>query len=345
MRRLVIILAAVVAIHPTDSLAQRTESLARRPGIGLVVASKGYVTAAKGAGRAPIPLKVRDEIGFDDRIVTGDGSTARLLIDGKALVALQERTVVTIVRAGGPPTVRLESGRIALALAAEKLRPGESMHLATPNATARMGGARVVAEVMQWSAEAGGVAPAVVTHLYVLGGTVEATRLGPNARMIRVTPAELPAVSAGFTRWGFGYGHVPEPPAVRQRAIDAGVSLLLQVSDALAERGRAATSPFSVESDERRVWIPPIEAWSPRTRTRSDAPVSSTAAPAPAAPVAPAPTIGPSVGSPPSNPHGPPSIPGAPTLPPQAGGPQGGSGGNGGGGGGNGNGPPPRRGR
>lgn len=328
MRRLAIILAAAVTISPTEGLAQRA-------GAGLVVASEGYVTAARDAGRAPIPLKFRDEIGFDDRIVTGDGSSARLLIEGKALVALQERTVVTITRVGGRSTVRLESGRMAVALAG-------SMHLATPNALARMEGARVVAEVMRWSAEASGAVPSVVTQLYVLNGAVEATRLGPNARVIRVTPAQLAAVTAGFSRRGFGYGHVPDPPAIRQRAIDAGISLLSQAADTLAERGRAATSPFAVESDEKRVWIPPMEALSPRAaRTRSDA----TAASAPAAPIAPAPTVGPSVGSPPSSPHGPPSIPGAPVLPPQAVSPSGGGSGNAGGGGGNGNGPPPGRGR
>src|SRR5206468_3542712 len=69
-----------------------------------------------------------------------------------------------------------------LAVAREKMRPGEEIQIRTPNAVAGVRGTVVITEVNRKGAQAGGGAPAVVTNFYVLRGTITAQQLDPGTR-------------------------------------------------------------------------------------------------------------------------------------------------------------------
>jgi len=53
---------------------------------------------------------------------------------GGAAVTMRERSALTITRIPGRSTVKLESGKIGVAVAREKMRPGDSMEVRTPAA-------------------------------------------------------------------------------------------------------------------------------------------------------------------------------------------------------------------
>ena len=69
--------------------------------------------------------------------------------------------------------IELESGKFALAVAREKMRPGEEIQIRTPNAIAGVRGTVVITEVNRQGAQLTGN-PAVVTNFYVLRGTINA---------------------------------------------------------------------------------------------------------------------------------------------------------------------------
>src|SRR5206468_1569703 len=84
---------------------------------GVVSTLQGTVTAARTNVPQPVPLKFKDSVFLQDRIQTGDQSVARILLGGKALVTVRERSVLTITEVPNRTTVGLESGKIGLAVA------------------------------------------------------------------------------------------------------------------------------------------------------------------------------------------------------------------------------------
>src|SRR4051812_3088957 len=63
---------------------------------GVVTTVEGTVPAARASLPSSVGLRFRDPILIGDRIVTGDRSLARLLLGGKAVVTVRERSSVTI---------------------------------------------------------------------------------------------------------------------------------------------------------------------------------------------------------------------------------------------------------
>lgn len=158
---------------PTLALGQQ------RPA-GIVTTLEGTVTATRASLPHPLPLKFKDEVFLNDRITTGDRSIARVLLGGRALVTVRERSALTITEIPGRSTINLESGKIALAVAKDRMRPGESIDVRTPNAVAGIRGTVVVVDVSQATAQTGSpVAGAVTTSISTLTGTVAVTFLGP----------------------------------------------------------------------------------------------------------------------------------------------------------------------
>src|SRR5919109_4166388 len=129
---------------------------------GVITTLEGDVTVTRVA-LPPQPLKFKDDVFVDDTVTTGDQSLARMLLGGKAVVTVRERSVLTITEVPGRSTLELESGKFALAVAREKMRPGEEIQIRTPNAVAGVRGTVVITEVNRQSAQAGGRAPAVLT--------------------------------------------------------------------------------------------------------------------------------------------------------------------------------------
>jgi hypothetical protein len=148
-----------------------------------VTTLEGNVTATRAAAPLePVALKFKDDVLLQDRITTGEQSLARLLLGGKAVVTVRERSILTISEAPGRSTIEIESGKFALVVARERMRTGEVIEIRTPNAIAGVRGTVVITEVDSVPSATAAQPPRVVSSFYVLRGSVEAQRLDPSTR-------------------------------------------------------------------------------------------------------------------------------------------------------------------
>src|SRR5881628_400765 len=153
-------LALAVYLLPATAFAQATKA-------GVVTTLEGNVTAARTVASQPVVLKFKDDVFLQDRVVTGEQSFARLLLGGKAVVSIRERSAVTITEVPGRSTVEIESGKIALSVARERMLPGEVINIKTPNAIAGVRGTVVVAQLTYRQGRP-------FTNLWVLRGIIDA---------------------------------------------------------------------------------------------------------------------------------------------------------------------------
>jgi hypothetical protein len=158
-----VLATAIMVLLPLSVRGQATPA-------GVVTQLEGTVTATRAALPQPVPLKFKDGVFVNDRIVTGDRSVVRMLLGGRAMVTVRERSSLTITEAPGRSTVNLDSGKIALAVVRERMRAGESIEIRTPNAVAGIRGTVVIADYKATTAPAGGV-----TTFFGLKGTFQAT--------------------------------------------------------------------------------------------------------------------------------------------------------------------------
>ena len=163
--RLAAALISLLALLPSVALAQATKA-------GVVTTLEGHVTVTR-VTLAPQPLKFKDDVFVDDKVTTGDQSIARMLLGGKAVVTVRERSTLTITEVPGKATIDLQAGKIAVAVARDKMRPGESIEIRAATAVAGIRGTVIVAEVSSASAQAGGAVGPTGT-LWVLKGQIEA---------------------------------------------------------------------------------------------------------------------------------------------------------------------------
>jgi hypothetical protein len=159
---LLVLVAALIARGPADAENGRRA--------GIVTALQGTVTVTRASLGTPRVLKFRDDVMLQDRIATGDQSVARILLGGKAVITVRERSVVTITESPKVSTVDVADGKIALAVAKERMRPGESIDVRTPNAVAGIRGTVVIAEVARRGADTS-------TRFTLLTGVIEVLRL------------------------------------------------------------------------------------------------------------------------------------------------------------------------
>ena len=163
--RLAAALISLIALLPSPAFAQATKA-------GVVTTLEGHVTVTRVA-LAPQPLKFKDDVFVDDKVTTGDQSIARMLLGGKAVVTVRERSTLTITEVPGKATIDLQAGKIAVAVARDKMHPGESIEIRAATAVAGIRGTVIVAEVSSASAQAGGAVGPTGT-LWVLKGQIEA---------------------------------------------------------------------------------------------------------------------------------------------------------------------------
>jgi hypothetical protein len=155
------VLASAITTLALASLATAQERA------GVVTTLEGKVTVARASESEPSPLKFRDAVFVQDRIATGKDSFARILLGGRAVVTIREYSAVTITEVPGVATVDVGSGRVAVAVARERMRPGDLVEVRTPNAVAGIRGTVIVAEVFD-------PRHSVIT---VLKGVIDVTRL------------------------------------------------------------------------------------------------------------------------------------------------------------------------
>ena len=148
------------------------------PEVGVVTTLQGQATVARTASSAPLPLKFRDSIFEKDRINTGEKSIVKVLMGGRAIVTVRELSVLTITEEVGRTVVNLESGKIAVGVAKQRMKPGETLEVHTPNAVAAVRGTVFVVEVARQGAQAGGGNLAATTQVTTVLGTVQVGAIG-----------------------------------------------------------------------------------------------------------------------------------------------------------------------
>jgi hypothetical protein len=126
-----------------------------------------------------LPLKFKDRVLVQDRITTGDQSLARILLGGKAVVTVREHSSLTITDTGNTATVDIASGKIALAVAKDRMKPGDVINVKTPNAVAGVRGTVLITEVVQATAAAADPPGTVTTRFTLLTGIVDVSLLDP----------------------------------------------------------------------------------------------------------------------------------------------------------------------
>lgn len=163
--RLVAALALLVTLWPVAAVAQTRA--------GVITNLQGSATAARSTTPQPVVLKFKDDVFQNDRVVTGDRSIVRMLLGGKAVVTVRERSSLTITEVPGKSTIDLDVGKIAVAVARERMKPGEQIEVKTPNAVAAVRGTVFIIEVIRATAQGtpGGVPGGVTTNGYWYGGS------------------------------------------------------------------------------------------------------------------------------------------------------------------------------
>jgi hypothetical protein len=191
MGRLALATAVISALGLTTPVQAPAQTKA-----GVVTTVQGTANVARAASTEPTPLKFRDDVFVQDRITTGDQSIARILLGGKAVVTVRERSQLTIRETATTSTLEVTGGKIALAVNKSRMRPGDVVEIKTPNAVAAVRGTVVITEV--GPAPAGGVA----STFTLLTGLVDVTLLDPSGRptgnAVKMTPRDTVAVR-GFT--------------------------------------------------------------------------------------------------------------------------------------------------
>ena len=151
-------LVALVVAVPATAFAQPTKA-------GVVTTVLGTATVSRASLSQPVPLKFKDDVFAQDRVSTGDDSVARILLGGRAIVTVRERSSLTITEVPHVSTIDVGVGRAAIAVAKERMKPGETIEIRTPNAVAGIRGTIVVVEVDQGPA-------ALTTRFTVITGEV-----------------------------------------------------------------------------------------------------------------------------------------------------------------------------
>ena len=188
--------AAISMLLPAVSPAQSTKA-------GVVTTVKGSATVARASAPEPAPLKFRDDVFVQDRISTGDESIARILLGGKAVVTVRERSQLTITETATTSTIEMTSGKIALSVDKSRVKPGESVEIKTPNAVAAIRGTIIIAEVDPGAAGA-------ETRFTLLTGIVDVTRVDQSTGRLSGAPVTmLPLQTLGVI--GAGALGTPRP--------------------------------------------------------------------------------------------------------------------------------------
>jgi len=161
----------LMMLWPALGWAQTAQETAR--GVGVVTTLAGRATVARAALAEPQPLRFKDDVFVRDHIATAEKSIVRVLLGGKALVTVRELSALIITEEAGRSTLDLRSGKIALGVVRQRMRPGEVIEIRTPNAIAAIRGTVLVVELIPEAGGGSGGAPRYTTKVHVLRGLVE----------------------------------------------------------------------------------------------------------------------------------------------------------------------------
>jgi hypothetical protein len=286
--RLAAALISLIALLPSLAFAQGTKA-------GVVTTLEGHVTVTR-VTLAPQPLKFKDDVFVDDKVTTGDQSIARMLLGGKAVVTVRERSTLTITEVPGKATIDLQAGKIALAVAKDKMRPGESIEIRAATAVAGIRGTVVVAEVSGVSAQVGGAAGPTGT-LWVLKGQIEAFLANQPGNPVLVgalqqfrggNVTDIPPGQMAQILQGLSTGQLPRTQGGDAQAKENGVNAAIALANSFT--GVGSVAGLNVVPPPVLVTRAPIlPGNTPITASTPPAPATVAAAPVAPLPVAPPP--------------------------------------------------------
>ena len=223
-------LVALLAVSPSLAAAQA-------PRAGVVTTLEGAVTVTR-AALPPQPLKFKDDVFVDDTVTTGERSIARMLLGGRAVVTVRERSALTLTEVPGKATLDLAAGKIAIAVAKEKMRPGESIEIRAANAVAGIRGTVVVAEVAGAAATfwvLHGQIDAVLANWPGSPMLVGASRQFRNGGVSTILPGQMAQILQGLSS-----GKVPPATGSDGQAKETGVSAALALAGSFTGVGSGA---------------------------------------------------------------------------------------------------------
>ncbi len=169
---------------------------------GSVTSLSGQASVAH-RSEPSLPLRFKDSVYLGDRINTAPNSLARVLLGGKALVTIRERSIFYISEEKNRSTIDMVRGQLSLAVARPLMAPGEIIEIRTPNAIAAVRGTVLVVEVEPPASGVGTEDPArTVTKVTVLKGFISLSNLsGPQTtitlnanQMVNVTGQRMGAI-------------------------------------------------------------------------------------------------------------------------------------------------------
>jgi hypothetical protein len=191
MRRwtwLVVVAAMSAMALPPPVTAQTSEA------VGVVTTMDGRANVARPALTVPLALKFKDDVFGRDRISTQESSLVRVLLGGKAILTVRELSQVTISEEPGRAVVTLPDGKVVLAVAKQRLRPGESIEIRTPNAVAAVRGSSMAVTHVAASADTIAICGSGdCTYQFGTGPTnvLPPGQAGKNAQIVPASPAEM----------------------------------------------------------------------------------------------------------------------------------------------------------
>lgn len=243
MRTSLRLMSSAVATVLLAAAGAGAQEPASARGIGVVTALQGQATVSRAALPQPAPLRFKENVFFRDQIATKERSTLRLLLGGKGVLTIREQSQVTLdEQVAGPArqsVINVTAGKVGAAIARSLMRPGETVEIRTPNASAAVRGTVLIAEyippkqsaaapervllasVEAWPilAQAGGAGQ---SNFFVLSGQVTVSVAGQPP----VTLGAMQSVSVAATPAGVTVGAVqamtPEQAAQASQGLQAG---------------------------------------------------------------------------------------------------------------------------
>jgi hypothetical protein len=256
--------ALVATAIPAVADAQLTKA-------GVVTTLQGTATVARASVSRPMPLRFKDEVFVQDRITTGNDSIARILLGGKAIVTVRERSVLTITEVPGTSTLDLGIGKIALAVVKERMRSGETIEIRTPNAVAGIRGTVVITEVDQTTAQLAPGRGAFTSRFTVLQGVISVSQYNPLTRQLG------PTVNLGTLQTtGITGSAAPRPPVTITP--EAAKQLASEYKTTIKEAPPAAAASGIVNSQVQQAASYVTSVLAPAQQTAAAAPTERASA-------------------------------------------------------------------
>lgn len=217
----------LLAVWPAHVAAQTGGDSSRN--VGVVTTLAGNATVARASLSTPQALRFKDDVFLRDRISTAERSIVRVLLGGKALVTVRELSALTITEDTGRSTVDLSSGKIAMGVLRQRMRPGEVIEIRTPNAIAAIRGTVLVVELIPEPGGSAG-APRYTTKVHVLHGLVEVS----DPRNPGAPPAQVGALESWSRTGSEPSALVPMSPAAAEQVF-VGLRSAPQIAEGPSE--------------------------------------------------------------------------------------------------------------